>query len=706
MSSTSDDLFTAVQLREWRSTLTTAVSGLFLFEALTGLFIYFGRFGISSQVSVLIHTIVGLVFLVPYTVYQARHWWTNRPRPFNQHKLLGYLSLVTLMLTGISGLVLTWQAGWSTRISYAWDLVHLIGGFAATAFVIWHLGIILVRHFRQQDGGKRALIRAAQWRFSWRSAALVAVLIAATVMWTMSSPVKEPMRAFPADYQLPFGDNPFTPSLATTATAEAFEPGHLAGSERCGVAGCHAEILAEWQPSTHRYAAMSPFFQGVQGAMAANNGPESTRYCAGCHDPISLFSGSKNLHSDDLSAPGYEEGISCVVCHSIERTDVRGNANYVLAAQPRYLFEDSASNLAAWTSDFLVRAYPRQHVASWSRDLYKTPEYSAACHKQFIDEEINNVGWVQLQNQYDNWQQSRWHVEGDPEASITCRECHMNLTESLDPAAGDERDYNRAPDDGKHRSHRFIGANQYLPTLLDLPGGDEQVRLVEEWLRGETVIPEIADKWTTGPAVPLQIIAPEQAVPGEPVNLRVVVLNNKAGHDFPTGPLDIIQAWIEVDVQDDQGREVFRSGYLDEGGFLDSSTTVFKAEGIDQFGNLIDKHNLWEMVGARFKRTLFPGYSDVASYAFVCPDQSSLVEIDGQDQENPLAPQDVEVVAPQGARELIVTARLRYRKVDQYFLNFLAPGQGLTAPVTDMSWAEARIPLAEPGAAASTVGSR
>ena len=149
MSSTSDDLFTAVQLREWRSTLTTAVSGLFLFEALTGLFIYFGRFGISSQVSVLIHTIVGLVFLVPYTVYQARHWWTNRPRPFNQHKLLGYLSLVTLMLTGISGLVLTWQAGWSTRISYAWDLVHLIGGFAATAFVIWHLGIILVRHFRQ-----------------------------------------------------------------------------------------------------------------------------------------------------------------------------------------------------------------------------------------------------------------------------------------------------------------------------------------------------------------------------------------------------------------------------------------------------------------------------------------------------------------------------------------------------------------------------
>ena len=159
-------------------------------------------------------------------------------------------------------------------------------------------------------------------------------------------------------------------------------------------------------------------------------------------------------------------------------------------------------------------------------------------------------------------------------------------------------------------------------------------------------------------------------------------------------------------MKDDLGREVFRSGYLDEGGFLHSSTTVFKAEGIDQFGNLIDKHNLWEMVGARFKRTLFPGYSDVASYAFVCPDQSSLVELDGQAPENPLAPQDVEIVAPVGATELVVTARLRYRKVDQYFLNFLAPDQGLTAPITDMSFAEARIPLVESGAVPGAAGGR
>ena len=80
--------------------------------------------------------------------------------------------------------------------------------------------------------------------------------------------------------------------------------------------------------------------------------------------------------------------------------------------------------------------------------MYKAPEYCAACHKQFIDQEVNNVGWVQLQNQYDNWKASRWYHQGDAAKTIECRECHMPLVDSSDPARGDAADYNRRPDDG------------------------------------------------------------------------------------------------------------------------------------------------------------------------------------------------------------------------------------------------------------------
>ena len=74
------------------------------------------------------------------------------------------------------------------------------------------------------------------------------------------------------------------------------------------------------------------------------------------------------------------------------------------------------------------------------------------------------------------------------------------------------------------------------------------------------------------------------------------------------------------------------------------------------------------MVGARFKRTLFPGYSDVADYSFKAPES-----------------------AGGGATELVVEAKLRYLKVDQYLVDFLFPYQGLTAFITDVSSARVRI---------------
>jgi len=188
--------------------------------------------------------------------------------------------------------------------------------------------------------------------------------------------------------------------------------------------------------------------------------------------------------------------------------------------------------------------------------------------------------------------------------------------------------------------------------------------------------------------------------------VQVIAINNKPGHDFPTGPLDIIQAWIELEVRDQTGELVFQSGALDEEGFLGPDATVFKAEAIDQFGNLIDKHNLWEMVGARFKRTLFPGYSDVATYAFFCPDQvTGIRETEALEEASPptepgepaqtpphaLPAAEVSLTAPGSSAELIVSARLRYRKVDQYLINFLFPDQDMTSTITDVSFAEARI---------------
>jgi hypothetical protein len=237
-----------------------------------------------------------------------------------------------------------------------------------------------------------------------------------------------------------------------------------------------------------------------------------------------------------------------------------------------------------------------------------------------------------------------------------------------------------AIDIGKHRHHGFIAANQWLPILHKLPHAQRHVELTEQWLKGETVIPEIADRWPGGPPVPLAIEAPEAVKPGEKVKLRVVAENRKVGHTFPTGPLDVIQSWVEVRATQG-GREIFRSGDLDEKGFIRPGSWMFKAEGVDRAGNLIDRHNLWDMVGSRFRRVLFPGFSDREEYTFECVCEAPVA----------IAGSDVAFAAAEEGEEIVVEALLQYRKVDQTLLNFLILDGSARAPVTTMSRATARI---------------
>jgi hypothetical protein len=404
------------------------------------------------------------------------------------------------------------------------------------------------------------------------------------------------------------------------------------------------------------------------------------------------------VFTEDLTnLAGYQEGVSCIVCHSIEETDVQGNANYVFRQPERYMFELHEGATALFFRDFLLRAYPRYHVQSLQHRLFKSPEFCAACHKQFIDEEINQVGWVQLQNQYDNWKNSRWNEPGDPTKTVECRECHMPLEDSDDPASGDDLDYNRRGSDGKHRSHRFLAANQFMPLALQLEGAEEHAALTEQWLRGEIEIPEIADKWQSGPAVPLELVAPDSVSPGETVRLQAVITNNKVGHDFPTGPLDIIQAWVEITVTDQAGNVVFESGGRDEGHFIEPGSFIFKAEPVDQFGNLIDRHNLWEMVGVRYRRAMFPGSSDQAEFGFSCPATAVPTQQAAGGERAPLDT-DATFAAPgRAVTALHVSARLLYRKADQFLLNFLFGEEAnLTAPITVMSEDERTIVVRQP----------
>ena len=669
----------------WASWLTRFALAALFFETVTGLAITFAPFSATVEWGVLLHTAVGLALLVPLTWYLLAHWRDYKHYNFSDELLLGYVATAALLVCALSGLVVTWQGLFAVRMSPLWRNVHLYSTFAVLISSLPHIVLVYVRRRKLATG---PAVRRACWQAVGATAAGVVVVLALAQVYGGQEYVNE----LPADYSYVYGeDRPFAPSLAVTSTGGAFDAESLAGSRTCGSAGCHAQILDEWLPSAHRYAAMDPLFQKVQSVMAEQNGPESTRYCGGCHDPISLFSGTKNIFAENLTElAGYQEGISCLACHGVRETDLQGNANYVMTQPSTYLWQWQEDGLGKRLSDFLIRTYPDEHL-KLSKRMFKAPEYCAACHKQFIDEEVNRVGWVQLQNQYDNWKASHWFTEGDPAKTVECRECHMPLVDSSDPAAGDAVDYNRHAGDGKHRSHRFIAANSMVPKMLELEGWQEHLQLTEEWLKGDFEIPEIRDKWREGPVVDVVLDVPETVEPGGKLPVRVVMTANKVGHDFPTGPLDIIQSWLEIHVYDGSGREIFASGTRDEKNFIEPGSFLFKAEPVDQYGNLIDRHNLWEMVGVRYRRALFPGYSDTVEYLVDCPttmapgEPTDLARTGREVRE-------LEVPATLGAGEYRVVASLMYRKVDQFLINFLlGEDSGLTAPVIEMNRVEATV---------------
>ena len=675
----------------WSSGLSKLGITAMLFLTVTGLAIAYAPFHAAMQWGVLIHTAIGLLTLLPLIWYTFRHWGDYKRYNLSDAVLLGYVSGIAFLLCLVSGIVVTWQGLFAASMSPLWRNVHLYSTWVTLLTALPHVVIVWVR-----TRSREPLPAAGQlvWKCLAGTIAGLAIVLGLAWVYPGASYVNE----LPEDYSYIYGeDRPFAPSLAVTSTGGAFDSESLAGSNSCGTANCHEQILEEWKPSAHRYSAMDPLFQKVQSVMAEQNGPESTRYCGGCHDPISLFSGAKNIFAENLTGlHGYQEGISCLSCHAIREPDLQGNANYVMTQPATYLWQWEEQGTGKFFSDFLIRTYPDEHN-KLSKRMFKAPEYCAACHKQFIDQEVNRVGWVQLQNQYDNWKASHWFTEGDPEKTIECRECHMPLVASTDPAAGDETDHNRAADDGMHRSHRFIAANAMVPAMLELEGWEEQVRLTEEWLRGEFEIPEIQDKWRDGPVVTLALETPEYTKPGEQMPIRLVMTANKVGHDFPTGPLDIIQSWVEIHVFDPEGNEIYVSGRRDEKNFIEPGSFLFKAEPVDQYGNLIDRHNLWEMVGVRYRRALFPGYSDTVEYLIDCPttmapsdDRAVLYSAGDQDVKD----YDGPVVEATGEYQVI--AKLMYRKVDQFLINFLlGEDSGLSAPVVQMAETRATIKVGD-----------
>ena len=364
----------------------------------------------------------------------------------------------------------------------------------------------------------------------------------------------------PPSAVLPSDDGELQPSMSRLRGADGLV---LADVDTCG--GCHAEVFAQQQSSSHAYSSFNnPVYRASVDRLRDEVGKPASRMCGGCHDIALLADGAMN---GDV-APTDERahaGVTCRVCHGIEAINRSGNGSYALS-QRAMVFPTDGDPAS-------VEAHKRA-VAP-----LRTADMCGSCHRSFLNDSTGNQDvFLSGQDDLGAWQGSAYNHAGlgridDPVAKQDCIACHMPKVVA---PHGDA-----AAVDGKISSHRFAGGHTWLAQML---GDEPQMAAHREALRGAVTLDWAGITAADG----TRSFPPSVAKPtaGETLVAELVVRNTRVGHRFPAGVLDAQDTWIEVELVDDRGRVLSHAGQAHADGHEDLSAHVLRSLVADENGEL------------------------------------------------------------------------------------------------------------------------
>lgn len=204
----------------WKKRLLRLVAGLFMFEAVSGLVIWLLPFNLTTQFMVLVHTLLGVVFVIPFAITQVQHFPGGWAKGGRFQKWLGVTGCAVVSVAVISGVILTYQGSLSTRISEVWHYVHLVSSIACVPLVVVHITPLA----RKLTEAWTTVSVASQGRPLAREVWLVplACVVVTVVAVALYDPVDYSSYSLPAGYMLAYGENPFAPSLARTESTPVF----------------------------------------------------------------------------------------------------------------------------------------------------------------------------------------------------------------------------------------------------------------------------------------------------------------------------------------------------------------------------------------------------------------------------------------------------------------------------------------------------
>lgn len=150
------------RIARWRSVLLTVTLGGLLFALLSGsALLFFGMPRARREYWVIVHWLAAMVALVPYALYQLRHW--QRVRLFGRptHYRVGLHAFFMMCGTVLTGLLLVLSLTGGTRLYSAVDLAHIFFGFVFALLIAAHLTLVAVLTVTQVPPAEAPAARAA-----------------------------------------------------------------------------------------------------------------------------------------------------------------------------------------------------------------------------------------------------------------------------------------------------------------------------------------------------------------------------------------------------------------------------------------------------------------------------------------------------------------------------------------------------------------
>ena len=402
-------------------------------------------------------------------------------------------------------------------------------------------------------------------------------------------------------------------SVSSKAHEELFAESRFPSAATCGT--CHPKQYKEWSVSQHSYAQLSPVYMAINNFINSIANGSNGDFCLRCHSQVGASLGESPAISNLDRHPTSREGITCVVCHRVDKDYNKASGRLALVEgdllQPVFgpMGNAEMARVLDNTDKYRVVTDPNKqgrkiHVKVKKFPSISQPVFCGSCH------DVTLFNGFRLEEAFSEYRTSPAAARGE-----TCQDCHMGKIQGkvsgyeVGPAAV----VGGVPTKPRKLANHFFAGPDYSvihPGIFPHNAEAQQMATLREWLLFDHKAgwgdDKFEDKVTDATKFPkrwesaddrydareilntqferlewahqkrLEVLRVGYLMTDiktlkankDGIQFSVKVENGTDGHNVPTGFTGERLVFLQVTVTDAMGKIIFKSGDRDPNGDL------------------------------------------------------------------------------------------------------------------------------------------